>query len=151
MTHYAGSCHCRALTVDFRSGKSAAALGARTCQCSFCQMHGASWTSDPDGHAEIILTGPVSRYRFGTKTADFLACATCGVVPAVTSEIEGRLLGVIRVECLEKKLAFLEQAAPMDLDGELLNDRIDRRAERWTPVTLAGDEAGRPVSGNRSC
>lgn len=140
MAHYAGSCHCGALTLEFRSGKSPAALGARTCQCAFCQMHGASWTSDPEGQVGIAFTGPVSRYRFGTGTADFLVCATCGVVPAVTSEIDGRLRGVIRVECLEEKAAFLEEAAPMDLDGELLNDRIDRRARRWTPALIKQGE-----------
>ncbi len=136
MLHYAGACHCDALTLDFRSEKSAAELGARTYQCSFCQQHGASWTSDPQGNVDIILTGPVSRYRFGTKTADFLICTNCGVVPAVVSEIEGQLLGVVRVNCLEQSAVFLEQTAPMDLDGEILDSRLDRRAKGWTPATI---------------
>jgi len=136
MAHYAGACHCGALTLNFRSEKSPAELGARTCQCSFCQMHGASWTSDPGGDLEITLSGPVSRYRFGTETADFLVCTNCGVVPAVVSEIEGQLLGVVRVDCLEQSAVFLEQAAPMDLDGEILDSRLDRRAKRWTPATI---------------
>ncbi len=136
MAQYAGACHCGALTLDFRSEKSLAELGARTCQCSFCQMHGASWTSDPQGHVEITLSGPVSRYRFGTKTADFLICANCGVVPAVVSEIEGQLLGVVRVNCLAESAVFIEQAAPMDLEGEILDSRLDRRAKRWTPAMI---------------
>ncbi|WP_246263179.1 GFA family protein [Parasphingopyxis algicola] len=136
MAHYAGSCHCGALTLDFASEKSPADLGARTCQCSYCRKHGASWTSDPEGRAELAVAGPVSRYRFGTKTADFLVCATCGVVLAAVSEIDGRLRGVVRVDCLDDSAAFLAQAAPMDLDGEVLDARLDRRAQRWTPVAI---------------
>ncbi|SIN59753.1 Uncharacterized conserved protein [Parasphingorhabdus marina DSM 22363] len=140
MVAYAGSCHCGAVTLDFRSKRTPAELGARSCQCSFCRMHGASWTSDPGGQVDITLAGPVSRYRFGTKTSDFLVCTACGVVPVVTSEITGRFLGVIRVDCLEEKAAFLDAAAPMDLDGELLEARIDRRAERWTPVAIKQED-----------
>ncbi len=136
MMHYAGACHCGALKLDFHSEKSPAELGARTCQCSFCEAHGASWTSDPEGNVDITLTGPVSRYRFGTKTADFLVCANCGVVPAVVSEIEGQLRGVIRVNCLEESAAFLAQAAPIDLDEEILDSRLDRRAKGWTPAAI---------------
>lgn len=136
MARYAGSCHCGALTLGFASEKSPAELGARTCQCSYCRKQNASWTSDPDGRADIRMAGPVTRYRFGTKTADFLLCATCGVLVAAVSEIAGRMRGVINIGCLEDSAAFLAQAAPMDLDGELLDARLDRRAQRWTPVAI---------------
>ena len=136
MAHYGGSCHCGALALDFRSEKSPAALGARTCQCSFCRKHGASWTADPQGHVTISLSGPVSRYRFGTKTADFLICSRCGVVGACVGEMEGRLLGVVRVDCLDQSAAFLTQAAPTDFDGEILDSRLDRRAKGWTPAKI---------------
>lgn len=136
MATHGGSCHCGAISVRFHSEKPSSELGARTCQCSFCQQHGASWTSDPQGSAEVEIAGPVSRYQFGTKTADFFVCRTCGVVPVVVGEIEGKLLGVVRVNCLEDAKLFLEHTAPMDLDGELLEARLDRRAQRWTPVKL---------------
>ncbi len=136
MAQYSGSCHCGALTLEFRSEKSPAELGARTCQCSFCQKHGGSWTSDPQGRVEVTLSGPVSRYRFGTKTADFLFCTTCGVVPAVVAETEGKLLGVVRVNCLEQSAVFLDQAAPIDFDGEILDSRLDHRAKGWTPAMI---------------
>jgi len=76
MNVYSGSCHCSAIKVALRTSKTGAELGARSCQCSFCRTHGASWTSDPAGALDIEVTGPVSRYRFGTGTAEFLICAT---------------------------------------------------------------------------
>lgn len=136
MAHYAGSCHCGAISLTLHSEKSPEQLGARTCQCSFCQKHGGSWTSDPQGQVEITLSGPVSRYRFGTKTADFLVCATCGVVSAVVGEIERQLRGAVRINCLEQSAVFLEQAAPIDFDGEILDSRLDRRAKSWTPAMI---------------
>jgi len=136
MQSYDGACHCGAIIVTLHSAKSADQLGARTCQCSFCRKHGASWTSDSDGRIDIALSGPVSRYRFGTETADFLICGTCGVVPAVVDEIDGQLLSVVRVDCLDEASAFLEHSATMDLDGEILDARLDRRAQRWTPSMI---------------
>lgn len=136
MTLYQGACHCGAIRTEFSSSKSPGELGARTCQCSFCRAHGASWTSDPAGTLTVRIGGPVSRYRFGTGTADFLICGTCGVVPAVVAETEGGLHGVVRVDCLADGHAFLSAASPSDYDGEALDDRLARRAGRWTPASI---------------
>lgn len=136
MSEYKGSCHCGALRTVFRSTRSPVELGARTCQCSFCRAHGASWTSDPAGALEVLLGGPVNRYRFGTATADFLVCGTCGVVPAVVAEMAGGLHGVVRVDCLGERDEFLLAAAPSDYDEESLEARLDRRAGRWTPARM---------------
>lgn len=136
MNSYRGSCHCGAIRTDLRSARAPAELGARTCQCSFCRAHGASWTSDPRGALEVTIAGPVSRYRFGTGTADFLICATCGVVPAVVAETENGWHGVVRVDCLDARDAFRAVAAPSDYDGEALGARLERRAGRWTPAII---------------
>lgn len=136
MTIYHGACHCGAIRTKLRSGKTPAELGARTCQCTFCRAHGASWTSDPDGALEVRIGGPVSRYRFGTGTADFLVCSTCGVVPAVVAETGDGWHGVVSVDCLADRDAFLAAAQPSDYDGEALDARLDRRAGRWTPAVV---------------
>lgn len=136
MTDHHGRCHCGAIRTLFRTERTPSDLGARTCQCSFCRAHGASWTSDPHGALDVLIAGPVSRYRFGTGTADFLICATCGVVPAVVAEMPGGLHGVVRVDCLDGRDAFLAAAAPSDYDGEALDARLDRRAGRWTPAKI---------------
>jgi hypothetical protein len=139
MKLYLGACHCGAVRTELKSDKTPAELGARTCQCSFCRAHGASWTSDPTGRLTVRIGGPVSHYRFGTGTADFLICGTCGVVPAVVAEMEGGPHGVVRVDCLADRDAFLAAAAPSDYDGEALDARLERRAGRWTPASIEQD------------
>ncbi|MHA7819802.1 MAG: GFA family protein [Erythrobacter sp.] len=136
MAIHAGRCHCGAMELSFESAMPVAQLGARACQCSFCRAHGASWTSDPEGHCRVGWSAKPIRYRFGTKTADFLICSRCGMVLAATSDIEGSPFGVIRVECLNDSERFLAASNDMDLDGELLEARLERRAARWTPMTL---------------
>lgn len=136
MNSYCGSCHCGAIRTEFTSARTPEELGARTCRCSFCRAHGASWTSDPDGALEVRIGGPVGRYRFGTGTADFLVCGTCGVVPAVVAEMKDGMHGVVRVDCLADRDAFLAAAAPSDYEGEALEARLERRAGRWTPASV---------------
>ena len=140
MRIYDGSCHCGAIRVALRTQKTAAELGARSCQCSFCRAHGASWTSDSAGALEIVIAGNVSRYRLGTGSAEFLVCATCGVVPAVLWAAEGRLLSVVRVECLQERAALIAHVSHTNFDAEVLAQRLARRSHSWTPatVTIAG-------------
>jgi hypothetical protein len=133
---YAGSCHCGAISLVLRSAKPAEQLGARKCGCSFCKPQDAAWTSDCEGRLEIITTGPFNRYQFGTKTADFLVCGQCGVVPVVLCEIDGQTLGVVRVNCLADNALFLAQCQSADYDGEDVEARLTRRASRWTPAFL---------------
>ena len=59
----------------------------RACGCSFCRAHNTCTTSDPNGSVDICAAdwSLVRFYRFGTGTADFLICGTCGVVPASAS------------------------------------------------------------------
>ncbi len=109
---------------------------ARACGCTFCQKHGGVWTSNPEGEVEIWVADAdrMQPYRFGTETADFLVCATCGVVPAVTSLIDGVTYAVVNVRCLED--VSLEEAlvSPTDFDGEDTGSRLERRAARWSRV-----------------
>lgn len=137
MRHYAGSCHCGALTLDFASEKSPAELGARACQCSFCRKHGGISVSDPDGAVTIFAASEnaVSRYRFGLGITDFLLCADCGVYVAATCKIEGRPFAVINANALDAR-AEIPVAEPISYDGEDVEARLARRATKWTPVTM---------------
>jgi hypothetical protein len=48
------------------------------------------WTSNPSGALQVVIkdVSLVSKYAFGTRTAEFHICARCGVVPVVTSRID---------------------------------------------------------------
>jgi hypothetical protein len=131
---YAGACHCGNITVELASDHSPAELGTRTDTCSFCAKHGSLYTSDPAGSLAIAIADAsrVHRYRFGTRTADFLICSECGVFVAATMDN----LAVVNINVLADRAAFLSNPVQIaDLDDESLDDRLARRRRRWTPTT----------------
>ena len=73
----------------------------------------------------------VSRYMFGTRTAEFHVCSGCGVVPVVTSEIAGRLYAVVNVNTFDGVDAALLRRSPANFDGEGTDSRLERRARNW--------------------
>lgn len=73
----------------------------------------------------------VSRYAFGTRTAQFHICARCGIVPVVTSLIDGRLYAVVSVNAFEGVEPSLLRRAPANFDGEGTDSRLARRKRNW--------------------
>jgi hypothetical protein len=94
-----GRCHCGNIlfALDWRPEPSE--IPARACTCSFCAKHGGVWTSCPTGSLTVSVKDRThaSKYAFGTKTAEFHVCTGCGVVPVVTSRIDGCLYAVVSV------------------------------------------------------
>ena len=135
---YAGRCHCGNIEVAFEPVQPASEFQLRGCGCTFCRRHGVSGVSDPGGKLEISLHDPaeVSRYRFGTRTADFLVCRTCGVFVAAVCTIEGLTNGVLNANVLGERTAFTRPLVRVDFDGESVEDRMARRRRSWTPVVI---------------
>jgi len=132
---YSGTCHCGNVELRLDSDKTPLELGTRADTCSFCAKHGALYTSDPDGalHVAIRDATAVARYRFGTRTADFVLCTTCGVLAAAT--MPEPALGVINIHVLDARAEFLANPIQVaDFDGESVEQRLARRRARWTPV-----------------
>jgi hypothetical protein len=134
---YEGACHCGNLKLCLTSDRAPLELGARADGCSFCARHRAVYTSDPAGSLflEVGDEALLSRYRFGTRTADFLVCRSCGVF--VAAHMPEPSLAVVNVNVLEARADFLAMLSPQavaDLDQESLADRLARRRARWTPV-----------------
>ena len=130
-----GSCHCGNIAFELAWDPEPREIPARACGCSFCTKHGGVWTSNPDGALAIEVEDPalVSRYSFGTRTADFHVCTRCGVVPVVTSEIDGRLYAVVSVNALEGLDPAMIRRAPISFEGEEVGARLDRRKRHWIP------------------
>lgn len=81
----------------------------------------------------------VSRYKFGTETADFYVCAVCGAVPFVASEIDGKLHAVVNVNTFEDTGDLPISDSPTNFDGESTDTRLGRRKRNWIPtVQLSG-------------
>lgn len=128
-----GRCHCGNIAFTLRWDPDPAQIPVRACGCTFCQKHGGVWTSKPDGVLRIAVKDPqlVSDYQFGTRTAKFHTCAVCGVVPVVTSLIDGRLYAVVSANAFEGVDPALLVRSPSNFDGEGADSRLARRARNW--------------------
>lgn len=128
-----GSCHCGNIAFRLNWSPEPARIPARACTCSFCLKHGGLWTSCPAGELAISLREPaqVSRYSFGTRTAEFLICARCGVVPVVTSLINDHLYALVSVNAFDEVDPAMILSAPATFDGEDQAARLARRAQNW--------------------
>ena len=128
-----GSCHCGNLTYTLDWAPDPTEIPARACTCTFCRKHGGVWTSCPAGRLRISVKEPaqVTRYAFGTETADFHVCRQCGVVPLVSSNIDGRDYAVVNVNTFDNVDPALLRHASANLDGESVDDRLARRQRNW--------------------
>jgi hypothetical protein len=128
-----GGCHCGniSFTLDWQPEPSE--IPARACTCSFCTKHGGVWTSCPGGSLKVGVKdrSRLSRYAFGTRTAEFHICSACGIVPLVTSRIGGREYAVVSVNSFEGVDPLLLRRAPVDFEGESEEVRLSRRARNW--------------------
>ncbi len=128
-----GSCHCGNIAFRLDWSPDPAEIPARACDCTFCVKHGGVWTSYPGGALEVAIREPakVSKYAFGTKTADFHVCTACGAVPVATSQIEGRLYAVVSVNAFDDVDRAKVRIQPASFGREDVGARLDRRKGRW--------------------
>jgi len=128
-----GKCHCGNISFAMRWPGDGVEIPIRVCGCTFCIKHGGAWTSHRDAElmAEIRDDTLVSKYRFGTSTADFYVCARCGAVPFVISAIDARLYAVVNVNTFEgiNRSSLVQTTA--NFDGEGTGDRLERRKQNW--------------------
>ena len=128
-----GSCHCRNISFTLTWAPEPSEIPARACTCSFCTKHGGVWTSCPTGSLKVTVRDPslVSKYAFGTKTAEFHICSRCGIVPAVTCRIDGRLYAVVSVNAFEGVAPSLLRHASATFEDEDEKARLARRKRYW--------------------
>lgn len=110
----------------------------RACQCSFCRAHGALTTSDPSGSLLFLVNDDalLQRYRFGSRTADFLVCRGCGVYVGATIVAAMGDFGIANLRAVRALLEDLPEPVAMRYDGESPGARSARRARNWTPLAV---------------
>ena len=135
-----GACHCGNIRFDLGWPGSELEIHVRKCGCTFCQKHGGAWTSHSESELAVRAKDPalVSKYRFGTRTADFHVCSVCGVVPFVLSEIDNRQYAVVNVNTFGDTGRFSFSASATDFDGEGTGSRLERRKHNWIPSVALG-------------
>jgi hypothetical protein len=135
-----GGCHCDNIRWTLDWPDPLTPIPVRACDCDHCTKHGAAWTSHPGGRFQLLIgdESRATRYRFGTKTADFHVCSTCGVVPIVTCMIDGARHAVVNVNTLEDgdRSRLVKEAA--SFTGESTEKRLARRRRNWTPEAVGG-------------
>jgi hypothetical protein len=133
MSVYGGACHCGAVSARFETAIDPAAMDVRADQCGFCRRHGAKTVSDPAGQLALSFReAAVERYRFGTRSSDFIVCRKCGAYMAAIIE----RFGVLNVVGADIRAFADKLARPVDYGEETAAMRLARRRERWTPLTL---------------
>lgn len=124
-----GGCHCGA--VSYRLHWPASPIPVRRCTCDYCTAFNGRWTSHPDARLDIEYRTEPARYRFATRTADFLFCSCCGVHIAALSVIGDRLQAVINVNTFQPDHGLEMQESDSCFDREAVDQRLDRRQQRW--------------------
>jgi len=142
-----GRCHCGNIALELAWPGDPPQIHARACDCSFCVKHGGVWTSDPGARLAVTLRdrARVSRYAFASRTASFHLCSDCGVVPFVTSDIEGGLFAVVNVNALDDVDPSWLRKASVTFEGEDLHSRLARRARNWIADVRIGAAASIPA------
>lgn len=139
-----GICHCGNLDFWLAWPTETNLIPARECTCTFCRRHGACWTAHPEGSLRVDIRDlrKVSRYAFGTRTAEFHICSSCGVVPLATSRIDGRVYAVVNVNTFVEPPELEFERAPVSFDRESERARLERRQRVWlADVRFASDGA----------
>lgn len=135
---FEGRCHCGAVGFTLRTSHEPAQWAVRACQCGFCRSHGARTTADPNGSVTFRITDPskLNRYRFGTRSTDFLVCSECGTyVAALLTSSRGQF-ATLNINTIQVPLDAPEPQL-VSYDGESIEQRQARREQRWTPVAEA--------------
>jgi hypothetical protein len=133
---YSGSCHCGAIGFEFRLARPPAEWSVRRCDCSFCVAHAATYTSDPGAELRFRCGDPaqVNRYRFGQRTADFILCASCGVLLGAIMQADEDEYAVINLHAMIDPPAELPSPDVVCYAEESVQERLSRRQRRWAPV-----------------
>ena len=139
-----GGCHCGNVSYVLQWPESGSQIPVRECGCTFCRKHGGAWTSHRDSKLAAVVDDEsiVSKYTFGTATAEFYVCSRCGAVPFVVSDIDGQMYAVVNVNTFAgvDRSSFVRSST--SFDDETTASRLERRKRNWIPDVRISVSAG---------
>jgi len=130
-----GRCHCGNIHYELAWPASEFPLTVRECSCTFCQKHGALYTSHPQSQLFINVDNneQLTRYRFGHETADFVLCGRCGSLMFAICPLDGNDYAVINANNFENLTSQEMIHSVTNFDEEDIDGRLRRRKKNWTP------------------
>ena len=127
-----GGCHCGNISYVIEMPNDTSSYKPRVCDCHFCTIHGASYVSDKNGTLEIKIKNEteLSKYRQGSRIADFLICKNCGVMVGVCYEEQGCIYGSVNTKAIQGSSKFGESQV---ISPKKLTDieRVNRWKDAW--------------------
>lgn len=127
-----GGCHCGNIAYLAEMTDEPSTYNPRSCDCKFCTSHGALYVADSKGTLTIRIRNEneVSKYRQGSRIADFLICKNCGVMTNVFYEDNGCVYSSINVRSANDYAKFGKGhvARLVELSDE---ERIKRWKNLW--------------------
>ena len=126
-----GGCHCGNISYVAEITNEPSTYTPRACDCQLCTTHGASYIADKKGSLRIKIKNEseLSKYRQGSKIADFLICKNCGVMVGVCYEEQGCIYGSVNTKSIQVSNNFGESKV---ISPKQLTDV--ERIKRWKDV-----------------
>jgi hypothetical protein len=122
-------CHCG--TVKFRVTLTDGLKTARRCDCSYCRMRGAVVVSADLDDLEVLEgREALSRYQFGTRTAEHYFCARCGIYTHHRRRSDPSRYGV--------NAACLGGVSPFDFAAVPVHDGVNHPSDGGTGPEVVG-------------
>jgi hypothetical protein len=84
----------------------------------------------------IAASEKASRFVFGIRTPDFHFCDRCGIVPAVTKQIDGQLYAVVIITDFENVDRQFFRYAPVSLNAVAESDDWSVKSETGLPALI---------------
>lgn len=118
---YRLTCHCGAVEAQVTLAPEGLSSAAR-CDCSFCRRRGAVTVTAPlDGIRFLKGQDRLSRYSFGTHTAQHHFCSICGIYVYHRRRSDPNELGV--------NALALDGVMPPDLGKVPWNDGVNHPSD----------------------
>lgn len=127
-----GGCHCGNISYIAKFQNEPSSYTPRVCDCKLCSSHGATYAADNNGILSIKIKNKndVSKYKQGSRIAEFLICKICGVMIGVCYEENDSTYGAINIRSAHDYRAF-GKSHPTHLTQLTDEDRIKRWKKLW--------------------
>jgi hypothetical protein len=115
------TCHCGA--VELRVKLADGLNTARRCDCSFCRRRAAPAVTVNVGDLEVVRGADnLTRYSFGTNTAQHHFCKTCGIYTHHQRRSNPNEYGV--------NMGGIEGVNPAEFEPIVWNDGVNHPSDR---------------------